>query len=121
MPTKNENGITLGPGTVYINGEEFGGISEAECTVEPDDVDVLQHMRNNAALLANAAMDVTFSAEMAAKAFTRLCHVMTGIDKYLRETCPNRRVAHLARYAKKRRVREKNYKRMIRICEKGMD
>ena len=121
MPTKNENGITFGPWTVYINGEEFGEISDANCTVEPDDVDVLQHMRNKKALLAHAEMDVTFSAKVASKAFTRLCHVMTGIDRYLIETCPNRRVAHLARYAKKRRVREKNYKHMIRICEKGMD
>lgn len=115
MPTKNEN-ITLGPGTVYINGDELGNISEANCTVEPDEfVDMVNGMTK----LYIATKEASLSFKMATSVFTRFAHVITGIDKHLRETCPNRRVVHLAYHAHKLRTRKKNYRRMIRICEKN--
>ena len=114
MPTKNEN-IILGGGTLYINDEKFGEISEANCTVEPDEfVDMVNGMTK----LCMASEEANLSFKMATSVFTRFAHVVTGIDKYMRETCPNRKVVHLAYHARKARTRKKNYRRMIRICEK---
>lgn len=118
MPTKNENGITLSSGTLYINGEKMGEVSEAEFTTEPNE-DELLGFADDLKLLAHASEEITISAKMATDAFTRFVHVINGIDKYMRETCPNRKVVHLAYRARKLRTRKKNYRRMIRICEKN--
>lgn len=46
---------------------------------------------------------------------------MLGVWDAIIECCPNRRVVHLFRYAKKRRVRRKNIHRAIKILEETED
>ena len=117
MPTKNENGITLDSGTLYINGEKMGDVSNVDFTAEPNE-DELLRFADDLKVLASASNEVILTTKMAADAFARFCHVVTGIERYMKDTCPNRKVVHLAYHARKARTRKKNYCRMIRICEK---
>ena len=53
----------------------------------------------------------------------RLAPVFKNLARYLNdqtwlEKCPNRRVVHLAKHAKKARTRKKNLRRAMRIIEK---
>lgn len=107
--------IDLSKGTFYIDGEPFGEISEAKFTAEPDDVD---HAIDALKPLFSANSEFSCTLKMACDAYTRFVHAVTGIMTYLKETCPNRRVVHLAFRARKNRTMKKNYNRMIRICEK---
>ena len=43
---------------------------------------------------------------------------LTGIYDYVLEMCSNKKVVHLAKYAKKDRVRTKNFNRAIKIIAK---
>lgn len=43
---------------------------------------------------------------------------LTGIYDYILEMCSNKKVVHLAKYAKKDRVRTKNLNRAIKIISK---
>ena len=83
-----------------------------ECTEEPEMID------ESFKVLSNAFGEFSCSLKMATDAFTRFVHTITGIEDDLYSNCPNKRVVHLARYAKKPRVRKKNYNRMIKIAEK---
>lgn len=44
--------------------------------------------------------------------------IATGIFQEAAKHCSNKRVVHLADYAKKKRVRYKNIKRVVKIAEK---
>ena len=59
-----------------------------------------------------------FAASITAlnKAFSAAANATTD---YIVSSCPNRRVAHLAKHAKKARTRKKNLHRAIDIMEKG--
>lgn len=105
-----EDNFKLGAGSLYINGEKFTEISEAEFTTEPSADDL--------SVLSRSFSEVSFSTELVANAFTRFIHAISGITQYLKDICPNKRVVHLAFHAKKERTRKKNYGRMIRICER---
>ena len=49
--------------------------------------------------------------------FENIANHLIEFDTYVIDICPNKRVAYLAAHSKKRRVRIKNLKRTIRICE----
>ena len=109
-----EDNILFGPGTLYANERIFGEVKDLTVK-EPEYVEDRPMMFS----FARACDSMNVSCKMATDAFTRFVHVISGIDRHLKDTCPNRRVVHLAYRAKKSRVRKKNYNRMIRICEKG--
>lgn len=50
--------------------------------------------------------------------FENIADHLIEFDTYFIDICPNKRVAYLAAHSKKRRVRMKNLKRAIRICER---
>lgn len=111
-----ENGITLGPGTVYIDGQKLGDVKSIESMeATPYDSGILAC---DFSMIVKAMGELSFTTSITAKAWTRLMSVLLGVEKKMYDTCPNRRVAHLSRYAKKRRTRNKNYDRMLRIFEK---
>lgn len=107
MPTKNNDDIVLTVDDVEV-------ISTVPETTSDDFVDMV----NGLTRVGIAAREAGIQLKMAMSVFTRLAHVITGIEKHMKETCPNRRVVHLAYHARKLRTRKKNYRRMIRICEK---
>lgn len=102
-------------GTVYINGEHFCDDVEIRCAKEPDPLVEFDRVVYQ---IGQAAQEFTCSIKMATDAYVRFAHAMLGIDLALAEMCPNRRVVHLAKHAKKKRTRKKNYNRMIRECER---
>lgn len=107
----------LSGGTVYIGGELFGTATEIAYTEEDDRVDFDQ-CAETVVKMGAATQSFSCTVEMASDAYMQFVHTLLGIDLALAEMCPNRRVVHLAKHAKKKRIRKKNYKRMIRICEK---
>lgn len=56
--------------------------------------------------------------EIPIKLSKELLNELFGIRKYVYENCPNKKVIHLAKYARKRRTRKKNLNRAIRILER---
>lgn len=68
--------------------------------------------------LANAFDEVTLSIKMTRKAMDNLMDALCGLTKAVLVACPNRRVAHLALRASKKKVRNKNRRRAYRILEK---
>lgn len=62
---------------------------------------------------------LTASTMVAAKAINELTRVLEQMvadtERSLRASCPNRQVAHLATYGKSKRVRNKNFKRMMKL------
>lgn len=107
----------LSGGTVYINGELFGTATEISCTEENDRVDFDQCVEP-VIKFGEASQEFSCTVKMASDAYMQFVHTILGIDRALVEMCPNRRVAHLAKHAKKKRTRKKNYRRMIRECER---
>ena len=57
--------------------------------------------------------DVPFSSKLSKEAIATLF----GFREVIIRCCPNKRVVHLALYAKKPRTRKKNFNRTIRILE----
>ena len=59
------------------------------------------------------------STMVAAKAINELTRALEQMvadtERSLRASCPNRRVAHLATYGRSKRVRNKNFKRMMKL------
>ena len=106
--------MAFGTGTLYINGEEFGGIIDANVTYAEDFGEAAELVRT----IGATSSEFSCTIKMATDEFVRLSHALLGIDKALAESCPNKRVVHLAHHAKKKRIRKKNYNRMIRMCER---
>lgn len=59
----------------------------------------------------------TSSFECIIKISKEAIMALFGIRKAVVRCCPNKRVVHLALYAKKPRIRKKNFNRAIRILE----
>lgn len=58
------------------------------------------------------------SIEISAKLTEEALNKLFGICKSICDCCPNKKVVHLAKHARKRKTRNKNYSRCIRILEK---
>ena len=105
-----ENKITLGPGTLYIKGEpvpyELGYTEELEPPPEWQDNPLLK--------IGEAMGTLTATLRIATDA---LIHLI-GVAQEVLTACPNRRVVHLALYAKKHRTRKKNLHRAFKLLEK---
>lgn len=108
-----ENNITLRPGTLYFMNEDSGKweiLSEVKeymlnFTSEEYVEDTLHSV-----LSWKDTYECTLTMEMAGN-MVRDC---------ILSLCPNPRVVHLAKHSKKKRVRNKNYNRAIKIiCKQG--
>lgn len=110
-----EDNIQLGKGQLFIStsDELFAEIKEGELTVETDDSTL---PTEEVAKAFKDLGELTFTATISGDKLLDALYQIT--DKVL-DNCPNRRVAHLARYHKNYRTRKKNIKRAFRIAEKG--
>lgn len=110
------NNVELGPGEIYIcdsagSWSRFGNVSELNCTIEDDDL----FEASKKLMMVVSEMEVSLMA--LARVSRDGMAAILGLTQAVLEQCPNRRVVHLARYAKKHRTRKKNLHRAFRILE----
>jgi hypothetical protein len=109
-----EDNITFGPGTLYFMNDETGkweiltDIKEHVCEFVSEEY-------------ADEAIRMPI---IAGEAFGELTVSMSMFEKlfmnFMLSHCNNPRVVHLAKHSKKKRVRNKNYNRAIKIiCKQG--
>lgn len=112
--------IHLGPGRLFIgtpDGAEYlGNVYELE-TVEST-YDMEPWPKENPFLTAMDTAELTCSLKMAAQSIQKIIDAMLGITKAVLELCPDKRVVHLARHARKERTRKKNRRRAYRLLMK---
>lgn len=110
----------LSNGTLYFahSGEPIGKVIEVESIESCDDRIDFDRCAEQVVKLGAANHGFSFTVKMASYEYMRFAHAMLGIERALIEMCPSRRVAYLAKHAKKKRTRKKNYHRMIKECEK---
>ena len=107
--------INFNPETLYVLGSNdnyktFGNIAKIEelASYTEDDDDI-----------AFSSFGITSSYfECIAKFSKEAIMALFGISEAVFRCCPNKRVVHLALYAKKPRTRKKNLNRVIKILEK---
>ena len=103
---------------LYINGEPCSGaIGEAKLfglITESDEVyEIPDELAEACAALTNTAI----SFECMARITEETTMKIFGLWDAIVDCCPDRRVVHLMRYAKKAKVRRKNLHRAIKILE----
>jgi hypothetical protein len=112
--------IQLGPGRLFIEGhdgpEYLGSVYELDtldCTFEeepwPKENPVIQRVLSEV---------LTFSIKMVGQAAQRALDALLGITEAVLELCPDKRVVHLAKHARKERTRKKNRRRAYRLMMK---
>lgn len=106
--------IDFRPGTLYILGpngnyETFGNVTEVEELTYSEFSDDMTYI---------SSFDTATSYfECVTKISKEAIMALFGIRDAVLRCCPNKRVVHLALYAKKPRTRKKNFNRAIRILE----
>lgn len=111
-----EKTYELGSGQIFIGKERLASIDLAEFTTEIED------MINQPCIIDfDKSHEASFTGYLIAgrgngKSGLAIAHLLMGIDKTLRDLCPNKRVIHLAYKHKRWRTRNKNYKRMIKLA-----
>ena len=110
--------IEFGSGTVYISNLEgvtspLGRINSAEIETTPTVEDEHVYIPNIG--------DYEAAIEGICKLYKNALMYLTGVSQLAIDMCPNRKVVHLAKHAKKRRARKKNLNRAIYILEKEIE
>lgn len=110
--------IEFGSGTVYISNSEgttspLGRINGAEIEATPTVEDERVYIPY--------LEDYETTIEGICKFYKNALMYLTGVSQLAIDMCPNRKVAHLAKHAKKRRARKKNLNRAIYILEKEIE
>lgn len=100
-----QNPYVLGEGKLYINGELLGeGVPNLEC----DCYELVDEYFSEASTLhLTDSMEFQLKVKWDKVLFWKL----TGLWDYVIKYCPNRRLAHLVKFGKNRRVRVKNFYR----------
>lgn len=111
---KDGNMLNLSSGTVYIldsgeNQEELGTVSS--CNIECSD-----YSDYDGAVISINRLEA--SIELFCRLSNDLIMTITGMRDAILKCCPNRRVVHLSIHGKKKRTRNKNLKRAIKILER---
>lgn len=96
--------------TYTIDGNEYYGIPDFECNFEP----AVDYIRENISLDQTGSM--TFTARCRLNKW--LIYKLIGVYDWVLNNCPNKRVVHLAKYARKQKTRSKNFNRAIRLIAK---
>lgn len=111
-----EDNIKLGPGTVYINGIEFvGNVTSYSFDDHMDEC--VEHIKENTRLVYNESGELTFKTKVNK---INMFKIM-GLWDWIRENCPNRRIKHLIKYGKNKRVRLKNLKRAVHLIAEMLE
>ena len=106
--------IDFRPGTLYILGpngnyETFDNIAKVEELTYSEFADDMTYISS----LDTAASSFECITKVSKEMLMSIC----GFRDAVLRCCPNKRVVHLALYAKKPRTRKKNFNRAIRILE----
>lgn len=96
---------------VHIDGIECEGIRDFDATFEPMD----EYVQENIKLLYNGDIS-TLTLKCRVNPFVMF--QLIGLWQWIVDYCPNKRVLHLAQYAKKHKIRTKNLYRAMRIIAK---
>ena len=101
---------------LYILGEDgnrepFGPVKDAIFEVAISAEQIAQNF--------SEAIDAFYNLTFECKVSKQMLMTIIGIQDIVLQDCPNKRVSHLAIYAKKKRTRTKNLNRAFRIAEKG--
>lgn len=118
---KKMNGITLNPGTMYIGlpGEDPIPVKETQLIEAKDIKDNVEV--ENIIRVGEALSEFSFSVQMARQAVEKFLMEITGVNQYVLDIIReegHQKVWHLAKHAKKRRTRKKNFNRARRILAK---
>lgn len=111
MPVKNS---TIEPGSIFIEGCEFKGISDFEA----DTTAVKEYVEDSFSKALRSMELGTWTATVVFSRFSIL--QVCGLWGWVIKNCPNRRVAHLINHGKTSRVRWKNFLRGMRIIAKEL-
>lgn len=98
--------------TIYIDGNEFHGIPAFEGSLEPAE----DYIKDSIKFHMNPDKEATFTATC--KIDRLMIYKLIGLYDWVLTNCPEKRVVHLTKYAKKVKVRRKNFKHAIRLIEK---
>lgn len=108
--------IVIGPGQLYIGGYEGGPVEITEFRCDLDEV-FYEHRNKFLTILNTDEVTLTTTVKFNKLAFYKI----TGLWNWVYLNCPNRRVRHLMKYGKTRRVQLKNYARALHIIGKVID
>lgn len=108
MPVKFESG------TMFIEGRPVYGIAEFTCDMGTV---VKEYFDANSIITWTTPL----SYEFYIKWNNYLLYKLMGLWNWVADNCPNRRVAHLIKYGKTERVRNKNFKRGLHILGTYLD
>ena len=108
--------IDFGSGTLYILNEDdepkkFGEVKDVEIVDPPIE------WTDNASdfVIPVTGMEATYEA--CCKIAKDIVLALLGIRDSVLDLCPNKKVVHLARHGKNKKIRKKNFHRAIRILE----
>lgn len=118
-----EDNIKLGEGQLYFGGRPFGKVEQGEviCTLgNVEEIEPIMEEAPAACIHNNAIEEITLSLKMVGKSCERMIDAFCGISKAVKMLCYeiDPRVAHLALYGRKARIRKKNTHRAYKILEK---
>lgn len=104
--------IELGSGTLYILNEDdepkkFGEVKEIEVEERANDASDF--------VVPVTGMEATYEA--CCKISKDIVLALLGIRDSILDLCPNKKVVHLARHGRNKKIRKKNFSRAIRILE----
>jgi hypothetical protein len=110
MPVNGLCDGTINVDAIHIDGVEYKGLPDFDATLEP----VEEYVKDNIKFKMNE--DLSFTATC--KVNKWVIFKLLGIYQWVMNNCPNKRVVHLAQYAKSPKTRSKNFNRAIRIIAK---
>ena len=101
-----------GSGTLYILNEndepkKFGEVKDVEVEEWTDDASDF--------VVPVTGMEATYEA--CCKISKDIVLALLGIRDSVLDLCPNKKVVHLARHGRNKKIRKKNFNRAIRILE----
>ena len=108
MPVKYESG------TIFIEGKPLYGIADFTCETETL---ISDYVKSNTIVTWTTPLSLEFSV----KWNKYLLYKIMGLWNWVADNCPNRRVAHLIKYGKTERVRNKNFRRGLHILGTYLD
>lgn len=98
-------------GCLYIVGDEetkkIGEVKYVELETTPEDPPEIP--------IPVTGLEATF--EMCCKISKELILAILGFRERVLDICPNKRVVHLAKHGRNKKIRKKNFNRAIRILE----
>ena len=107
MPPKDVNKDCV----VYIGDKPFESVA-LECA------DFYKPCCESLQVFKQGVGELTITVEMTRQRMEDFLFAISGLKEAVLETCPNKRVVHLAKYTKKIKVRKKNIKRAVRMLER---